>query len=79
MFERELTEIDVREVLENGKIIEKNPKDLPYPSYLMLGFPSKRPVHVVASDDPSIKATVVITVYCPDSKRWDKTFRRRKK
>ena len=79
MFERGITEVDVREVLENGKVIEKNPKDLPYPSYLVLGFPSRRPVHVVASDDLSIKATVVISVYYPDSKRWDKTFRRRKK
>jgi hypothetical protein len=79
MFERGITETDVRQVLENGKVIEKNPKDLPFPSYLVLGFLSARPVHMVASDDLSIKATVVITVYCPDSRRWGKTFRRRKK
>jgi hypothetical protein len=29
MFERGITEIDVREVLEHDKVIEKNPKDLP--------------------------------------------------
>jgi hypothetical protein len=79
MFQRGITEIDVREVLEDGKVVEKNPNDLPYPSYLVLGFSSRRPIHVVASDDLSVKATVVITVYQPDSRRWDKTFSRRKK
>jgi hypothetical protein len=79
MFDRGITEIDVREVLEDGRIIERNPKDLPYPSYLVLGFPSGRPVHVVASDDLSVKATIVITVYRPDPKRWGKMFHRRKK
>jgi len=79
MFERGISETDVREVLEVGKVIKKNPKDLPYPSYLVLGFPSGRPIHVVASDDLSVKATVVISVYQPDSKLWDKTFSRRKK
>jgi len=36
MFERGITEIDVREVLEHGQILKMNPKDSPYPSYLML-------------------------------------------
>jgi hypothetical protein len=41
MFERGITEVDVREVLENGKVIEKNPKDLPYPSYTGARFSFK--------------------------------------
>ena len=82
MFERPrgISEADVLgEILENGKVIEENLSDVPYPSRLMLGFIEGQPVHVVASDDRSAKAAVVITVYRPDAVRWDKKFRRRKK
>jgi hypothetical protein len=61
-----------------ARSIEKNMEDLPNPSYLVLGFVSGVPMHVVASDDPSAKATAVITVYQPDVRRWNKGFRRRK-
>ena len=78
MFQRGIIETDVREVLETGEMIEERLSDLPYPSRLMLGFIEGKPIHVVASDDPLEQATVVITVYRPDPKRWDSSFRRRK-
>jgi uncharacterized protein DUF4258 len=78
MFLRGITEIDVQDVLERGEIIEERLSDLPYPSRLMLGFAQGKPIHVVASDDPQEQATIVITVYYPDPKRWDSTFRHRK-
>jgi hypothetical protein len=79
MFERGISDAEVREVLESGQVIEENPDDVPRPSYLVLGFPSGRPIHVVASDDSVAKATIVVTAYPPDPKQWGKTFRRRKK
>ncbi len=78
MFSRGISEIDVRDILENGIIIEEKPDDSPYPSRLMLGFANGGPLHVVASDDPIEQATIVITVYEPDANRWDKDFRWRK-
>ena len=78
MYERDVSETDVRDVLENGEVIEADPDNLPYPSRLMLGYPGGRAVHVLASDDPDVQATIVITVYEPDIGRWDSTFRHRR-
>jgi hypothetical protein len=78
MFERRISDADVRGILENGEVIEAYPHDLPYPSRLMLGFCDGRPVHVVASDDTDAQVTVVVTVYEPDPTKWDKIFRRRR-
>ena len=78
MFERDISEVDVRGVLENGEQIASYPEDLPFPSRLMLGRCRGRYVHVLASDDPTARATVVVTVYIPDPQRWDAAFRRRR-
>lgn len=78
MFERGISETDVRDVLENGEEIEAHPQDVPFPSRLMLGYCGGRPVHVLASDDSSLRVTVIITVYEPDPNRWDPTFKRRR-
>lgn len=77
MAQRGLTEVDVEEVLASGDIIESYPEDTPYPSVLMLGFVGGRPLHVVAADRSDAAETVVITVYVPQSDRWDATFRTR--
>jgi hypothetical protein len=79
MFQRGISAAHVRQALEKGKIVEVNPDDVPWPSYLVLGFPNGRPLHVVAADDISARTTVIITVYWPDPRRWDKTFRHRRK
>lgn len=78
MFERGISEADVRDVLEHGEAIESYPDDAPYPSRLILGFYGDRPLHVLASDDPDVQATVIVTVYEPDRIRWDASFRRRR-
>ncbi len=78
MFERGISDTDVRDVLENGQVIEAYPDDLPFPSRLMLGRCAGLPVHVLASDDEQDQATVVITVYVPDQARWDAAFKRRR-
>jgi hypothetical protein len=77
MFQRGIAEWEVRDILEHGEVIEQNPDDLPYPSYITLGCAADRAVHVVASDDHTAKATIIVTAYEPDPSRWDKTFRRR--
>lgn len=78
MFERGITEPDVRDVLEHGETIEVYPDDLPFPSRLILGCCQGRPVHIVVSEDAAEHATVIVTVYEPDRSRWDATFKQRR-
>jgi len=78
MFQRKIQEADVRDVLQSGEIIEQYPDDVPYPSYLVLGFRGTRPIHVVAADMVQQGETIVISAYEPDPARWDASFRKRK-
>jgi hypothetical protein len=78
MFEREITEQDIRHVLDTGETIEKYPDDKPYPSRLILGWCGGRPVHVVAADNIVDAETIVVTVYEPTANAWKDGFRRRK-
>jgi len=79
MFEREITKEDVRQVLVTGRTIETYPDDKPYPSRLVLGWSSSRPIHVVVADDLAQHETIVITVYEPDPARWEPGFERRRR
>ncbi len=79
MFQRQINEEDIRHVLESGEVIEEYPKDLPYPSCLILGFISLRPLHVVIAENKMGQETIVITAYEPDVQRWELGFKRRKK
>lgn len=79
MIERNITVADVRDVLENGELIEEYKADSP-PRYLMLGWSgSRRPIHVVGEDDPITGETTIVTAYEPDTKRWHAGFRERRR
>jgi hypothetical protein len=77
MFERGVTTAQVRSVIEAGEIIAAYPDDLPYPSYLVLGFIDGTPLHVVVGVDASSQRCYVITVYVPEPDRWSEDFKRR--
>jgi hypothetical protein len=47
MFQRRISDSDVRELLGLGIIIEEYPDDAPYPSCLVSGIINGRPLHVV--------------------------------
>lgn len=76
--ERSISHDDVMAVLRTGTIIRKYEDDVPAPSYIMLGWPGGKPLHVVAADDTQRETTVVITAYYPDAEFWDDKFERRK-
>jgi len=60
------------------EVIEEYPGDIPYPSYLILGFTRlNKPIHAVVSFNQEEKTVIIITVYVPDSKKWGDNFRRR--
>jgi hypothetical protein len=77
MFERQISLDDVRAVVGSGETIEDYPDDKPYPSRLVLGWRSRRPVHVVVAHNLSDNELIVVTVYEPDAELWDHGFRRR--
>jgi hypothetical protein len=79
MFERAITEEDVRQALATGKTIETYPEDQPYPSRLVLGWAGARPIHLVVADNQVQQETIVITVYEPDLANWEAGFERRRR
>lgn len=78
MFERGISEAQVREVLEGGEEITAYPDDKPYPSRLLLGWRGERPLHVVAAYNGRDDEEIVITVYEPEAALWEDGFKRRR-
>jgi hypothetical protein len=78
MVERGISADDVRQVLDEGKKIETYPADYPYPSRLILGWCGGKAIHVVAAENTADNETIIVTVYEPDSDRWEPGFERRK-
>lgn len=79
MYERSVSEKEVRDVVATGETVEEYPGDLPYPSRLVLGWQGARPLHVVVADNVDGEENIVITVYEPDPNEWEADFKRRKK
>ena len=78
MFQRDISTMDVEQVVENGRVIREYPDDQPYPSRLILGWIGNRPIHVVCSDDDSENLTIIITAYEPSSDIWNDDFTTKK-
>ena len=78
MYQRAISEIEVRHVIAPEEIVEDYPNDTPYPSRLVLGWSGRRPIHVVVADNVDDQENIVITVYEPDPAEWQADFKRRK-
>jgi hypothetical protein len=78
MAARGISVADVLTVLRVGELIEDYPDDTPFPSRLLLGTASGRPLHVVAAHDTAADVTYVVTTYQPDPSEWDAEFKRRR-
>lgn len=78
MFERGISEKFVLRTLEFGDTIEDYSSEMHLPSRLILSFQGKYPIHVVASENPETKETMIITVYIPDPDKWNKDFKSRR-
>ncbi|MGZ5006648.1 MAG: DUF4258 domain-containing protein [Methylobacter sp.] len=50
MFERNISDSDIREILSTGGIIARYPDDTPYPSQLILGWIDNKPVHILTAE-----------------------------
>ncbi len=78
MYQRGVSEEEVRNVVVTGETIEEYPDDSPYPSRLILRWQGARPLHVVVADNANGRENIVITVYEPDLNEWEPDFKRRK-
>jgi hypothetical protein len=79
MFERDISELDVLDVLIDGDVIEEYADDFPFPSYLVCCKVEKGQfVHVVVACDKSTETLYVITAYPPDEMKWSDDFRKRR-
>ena len=71
---------EISDVILNGKIIERYPKDNPYPSYLISGSTrAKRPLHIVVAYSGADNISVIVTAYQPQPELWSQDYARRKK
>lgn len=64
---------DVESAPDDGETIEEYEDG----ARLVLGRSGIRPLHVVVRNDPSSEEEFVITVYEPQTDRWDAGFTRR--
>ena len=78
MFERGITVKNVQHVLESGETVEDYSSEMPEPARLMLGIQGKHPIHAVVSENQIAGEITVITVYVPDSEKWNKDFKSRR-
>lgn len=72
---------DVMRISESGTLLEDYPDDRPFPSSLKLGWSGEgtdEPVHVVSAKEPEGRIHI-ITAYRPDPRKWDESFKKRKK
>lgn len=77
MFQRDIYEYQVEEVIQNGEIIESYVEDKPYPSFLVLGYVDEIALHVVYAKDEEGNV-IVITVYKPNLNKWQNDLKTRK-
>lgn len=77
MFERGITDEDIRSVLLLGEVIIEYSNDKPYPSRLILGWLNNNPVHVLTAENDD-GDSVIITAYQPDPMLWEDDFKRKK-
>jgi len=77
MFERRIETIHIKAIIKYGEIITEYPDDLPFPSYLILGWVNNRPIHAVVAINGKSKRCYIITAYIPDPSLWSSDFRKR--
>jgi hypothetical protein len=77
MFEREVNNDELRQIIDKAKVIERYVNDSPYPSRLILGQVNNRPLHIVITENKPENKIIVITVYEPDPRKWINNDERR--
>ena len=77
MFQRDIGELEIEDVVKKGEIIESYEDDKPYPSFLVFSFIDGEALHVVYAEDEN-NNTIIITVYRPNLEKWEDDFKTRR-
>jgi len=79
LMEREISQVQVLNILITGDCIEAYPDDKPFPGGLFFGRQANgSPLHVVASYDVEQHWVYIITAYEPDLAHFKSDFRTRR-
>jgi len=78
MFERGVSQLEVRDAVLLGEVVADYADDKPYPSQLLLYFSDKQPLHVVVAYNRKVDECVVVTTYVPSVDQWGPDFKTRK-
>ncbi len=79
MQERDITRTDVKNCIMYGEIIEDYPDDFPHPSCLVFGYTvNKKVIHAVISLDTKNDSIGIITVYFPNTDKFENDLKTRK-
>lgn len=77
LFQRNISQEDIENVLLNGEIIEKYESDYPYESCLVYGINlNSKVIHIVCGLN-EIELWIIIAYY-PDNIKWEEDFKTRK-
>ncbi len=79
MVSRNISDVDVRTVIQNGEVIKEYPDDKPYPSKLLFAMVGYRPIHLVIGKIQETGECIVITVYIAGEDIWEPDFKTKKK
>jgi len=75
MFRRNISLAEVKFILNDGAIIREYADDKPYPSFLLLGFIDRRPLHLLVAKDSETGNCIMVTAYEPDKNVWSPDFK----
>lgn len=77
LFQRNISQEDIKNAILNGEIIEQYESDYPYPSCLVYGFNLKNEVlHIICGINSN--ELWIITAYYPDNIKWKEDLRTRR-
>jgi len=79
MLYRNISQAELSELMESGEVLEDYPDDYPFPSKLIFKMVNNRPLHAVVAMDGLKKVLIIVTVYEPDSQKFEPDFKTRKK
>lgn len=78
MLQRDITRSMVIDCLKSHEIIESYSGDYPYPSFLLLGYSRKIPIHAVVSLNENQMEIYIITVYKPSLSKFYEDYKTRR-
>lgn len=75
----DISRADVKNCIMHGEIIEKYPDDFPHPSCLIFGYTvNGKVMHTVVSLDVGNDSIGIITVYFPNTDKFEADLKTRK-